>query len=140
MIQTSLFDIPMPPCAALLGWRLLEANPKEARVTIAFEARPEFRNPAGFIQGGFLAAMLDDTMGPAALMASDGEAYTVSVDMNVSFLKAAKPGTLVGEGRVIQRGKTIAFLEAALYDAEGDVVARATSTARLVSIAKAMAA
>ena len=37
-----------PPAAVLLGWELVAVDPA-----------------AGVIQGGFLAAMLDDTLGPA---------------------------------------------------------------------------
>jgi acyl-coenzyme A thioesterase PaaI-like protein len=39
---------------------------------------------------------------------------------------------LYGEGRVVQRGKTIAFLEAQLSDPDGRVVARSTASARVV--------
>jgi uncharacterized protein (TIGR00369 family) len=63
-----------------------------------------------------------------------GRFYTTTIDMNVSFLAPAKPGRLFGEGRVVQMGKTIAFLEAQLTDANGVVVAKATSSARLVPV------
>jgi uncharacterized protein (TIGR00369 family) len=138
MNATALDRFSIPPCAALLGWQVLDARPKEGWIRIGFTARPEFLNPAGFVQGGFLAAMLDDTMGPAALIASDGALYTSSIDMTVSFLAPARAGPLVGEGQVVQMGKTIAFLEARLTTPEGELVARATSSARLVATAKAV--
>ena len=34
-------------------------------MTVQFDAKPEFLNPMGNIQGGFLAAMLDSTLSPA---------------------------------------------------------------------------
>jgi uncharacterized protein (TIGR00369 family) len=117
---------------------VLDARPKEGWIRIGFMAKPVFINPAGFIQGGFLAAMLDDTMGPAVFVMSEGALYTVSIDMSVSYLAPAKPGPLIGEGRVVQLGKSIGFLEAVLMDAAGTVVARATSSARLVPSAKAL--
>jgi uncharacterized protein (TIGR00369 family) len=86
------------------------------------------------MQGGFLAAMLDDTMGPAALSASGGVLYTSSIDMTVSFLAPARPGAILGHGRAVQLGKTVGFLEAYLTDAGGLVLARATSSARLVPV------
>jgi uncharacterized protein (TIGR00369 family) len=138
VIATALDRLPAPPCAQLLGWKVLDARPDEGWIRIGFEGRPEFRNPAGFIQGGFLAAMLDDTMGPAVFAATDGALYTASIDMNVSFLKPAKVGALFGEGQVVQLGKTVAFIEARLTDAAGDLVARATSSARLVAAEKAL--
>jgi uncharacterized protein (TIGR00369 family) len=124
--------MPTPPCAAHLGARFLEVHPDAGRVVIEFEARPEFVNPAGFVQGGFLTAMLDDTMGPSAAVASRGEFFTSTIDMNISFLAPAKVGKLIGRGEALQMGNTIAFLAATLEDPKGRIVARATSTARLI--------
>ena len=52
---------PMPPVAGLLGWELQEVDPEAGTIVVRFEGRPEFTNPLGNIQGGMLAAMLDDT-------------------------------------------------------------------------------
>jgi uncharacterized protein (TIGR00369 family) len=132
MAESPFGEMDMPPCAKLLGWRLLAHNADEGWARIEFQGRPEFLNPAGFIQGGILAAMLDDCMGPAAWFKSKGEYFTATIDMNVSYLAAAKPGRLIGEGRVVQLGKTVGFLEAKLTDESGQLIARATSSARLV--------
>ena len=40
-------------------------DPEAGTIEVQFQARPEFANPIGNVQGGFLAAMLDDSMGPA---------------------------------------------------------------------------
>ena len=139
-IPTALDGLPRPPCADLLGWEVVDARPADGWIRIRFEGRPEFRNPAGFIQGGFLAAMLDDTMGPAMFVYSEGRLFTPTIEMHVSFLSPARPGPLYGEGRVVQAGKSIAFLEGQLMDLTGSLVARATASARLVSADKALAA
>jgi uncharacterized protein (TIGR00369 family) len=136
---TALDGLPRPPCAELLDWRMLEADIEAGWVRIAFEGSRQFLNPAGFIQGGFLAAMLDDSMGPAVFTMTRGALYTATIDMHVSYLAPARPGPYIGAGRVVQLGKTVAFLEASLTDADGTVVARATSAARLVAAAKALA-
>ncbi len=134
-MPATIFDeFPTPPCALLLGWTLLEQDPERGWVKLAFEAKREFLNPAGFVQGGLLTAMLDDTMGPALLVMTNGRFYSTSIDLNVSFLAPARAGRLIGEGRVVQLGKTIAFLEAQLSNDDGTPVARATSSARLVPI------
>ena len=138
-VATALDALPTPPCAKLLGWHVLDARPKEGWIRIGFTARPEFINPAGFIQGGFLAAMLDDTMGPAVFVMTEGALYTATIDFYVSFLAPANPGPLIGEGRVVQLGKSIGFLEATLSDTAGTAIARATSSAKLVPTAKALA-
>jgi len=53
----------------------------------------------------------------------------------VSFLRPARPGRFVGTGRILHRGGTIAFLEGSLADADGELVATATATARVVRLA-----
>jgi acyl-coenzyme A thioesterase PaaI-like protein len=54
-----------PPAATLLGWELVAIDPEAGTIEVAFTASEQFLNPVGAIQGGFLAAMLDDTLGPA---------------------------------------------------------------------------
>ncbi len=135
-MQTVLDAYPRPPCADLLGWQVLDARPADGWIKVGFDGRREFLNPAGFIQVGFLAAMLDDVMGPAMFVHGEGRVFTPTIDMHVSFLAPARPGALTGEGQVVQAGKSIAFLEGKLMDAEGTVVARATASCRLVPTEK----
>ncbi len=137
-VATVLDDLPIPPCAKLLGWQVLDANAAQGWIRIGFDPREDFTNPAGFIQGGFLTAMLDDTMGPAVFTHTEGRLYTASIDMTVQYLAAARPGPLFGEGQVVQLGKTVGFVEARLMDSDGGLVARATESVRLIPAAKAL--
>ena len=58
MIATALDKIPMPPVAKLLGWRLADARPQDGWIRMTFDGKQDFCNPAGFIQGGMLSAMI----------------------------------------------------------------------------------
>ena len=136
MVKTALDNFNAPPCAKLLGWRLLDAKPAEGWIRLGFEGKPEFCNPAGFIQGGLLTAMLDDTMGPAVLVMSEGRLYTTTITMTVNFLSPAKPGPIIAEARVTQLGKTIAFVEGKLMTEDGTVLATATASERLLEAAR----
>ena len=138
MIRTALDRLEVPPCSRLLGWRLLDARPEQGWVRIGFDGKPEFCNPAGFIQGGILTAMLDDTMGPAVFIMTEGKLYTATISMTVNFLAPAKPGPIVGEADVRQIGTTVAFVEARLTAQDGVVLATSTASARLVETAKAI--
>jgi len=138
MISTALDRLTAPPSSKLLGWHLLDARPEEGWVRIGFDGKAEFCNPAGFIQGGILSAMLDDTMGPAVFVMTEGKLYTGTITMTVNFLAPAKVGPIVGEAKVTQLGKTIAFMEGRLTAADGTVLATATTSARLVETAKAI--
>ncbi|HEY9233592.1 MULTISPECIES: PaaI family thioesterase [Phenylobacterium] len=137
-VATALDDLPAPPCAQLLGWRVLDARPADGWIRIGFEGRPEFCNPAGFIQGGFLAAMLDDTMGPAVFAHTEGALYTATIDMNVHYLTPARPGPIIGEAQVVQLGKSVGFVDARLLDKDGTWLAKGSASVRLVPSGKAL--
>ena len=138
MISTALERLEAPPSSKLLGWHLLDARPKEGWIRIGFDGKPAFCNPAGFIQGGMLTAMLDDTMGPAVFIMTEGRLYTATITMTVNFLAPAKVGPIVGEANVTQIGKTIAFVQARLTAEDGVVLATSTASARLIETAKAI--
>jgi len=127
---------PGPPCARLLGWRLVAIDPARGTIRVEFDARAECLNPVGTVQGGLLGAMLDDTMGPAAAAALGGEAFAQTLELKTSFLRAAKPGKLDGDGRVVHRGRDIMFLEGTLSDPDGQVIATASATARVIPFAQ----
>ena len=137
-ITPSIFDrFEAPPSARLLGWTLRTIDPDAGTIEIGFTLDERFTNPGGAVQGGFLAAMLDDTQGPALFGHTHGQAYAPTIDFSISFLKEARPGQFVAKGRVVRMGKTIAFTEAELFDKTGDMVARATFTNRVMSSGKA---
>ena len=138
MITTALDHIPMPPVARLLGWRLIDARPQDGWIKMAFDGKQDFCNPAGFIQGGILSSMLDDTMGPAVFVMTDGKLFTTTITMTVNFLAPAKPGPITGEATVTQLGKTIAFVEGRLTAVDGTLLATASSSIRLVEASRAL--
>ena len=138
MLKTVLDDIPAPPSAKLLGWRLLDARPWDGWLKVGFDGRPEFCNPAGFIQGGILSAMLDDSTGPAVFVTSNGRFYATTISLTVNFFAPARPGPLIVEAQVIQIGKSIAFMEGKLIANDGTVLATASTTARLVEAARVL--
>jgi uncharacterized protein (TIGR00369 family) len=122
---------PPPPAAALLGWELIAVDPDEGTIEVAFNATEQFLNPAGDIQGGLLTAMLDDTMGPAlAATLAEGE-WAPTINLQVQFLRPAKPGRLEARGWVVRRGRDIAFLAGELSAADGQLVASATASAMI---------
>lgn len=123
---------PAPPAAATLGFKLLDVDPEQGTIRIQFDAKQEFTNPIGNVQGGFLAAMLDDTLGPALVATLPKDQFAPTIELKVNFIRPAKPGLLIGTGRVVARGGTIAFLSGELATEQGELVATATATARIV--------
>jgi uncharacterized protein (TIGR00369 family) len=123
-----------PPAATLLGWELVAIDPEAGTIEVAFTASEQFLNPAGVIQGGFLAAMLDDTLGPALVATLGPGLFAPTTDLHVQFLRPARPGRLTGHGRIVRRGREVAFLAGELLDDSGQVVAAAVATAQIRAV------
>lgn len=124
--------IPPPPAAELLGWKVLQVDPEKGTIRVEFEAKRAFLNPVGNVQGGILAAMLDDTMGPALVATLPPGHFTPTLELKTNFIRPAKLGKLIGVGKVVHQTKSVGFLEGALVNEDGDLVATATATVRIV--------
>ena len=121
-----------PGYVEFLGARPLLAEP--GHVKFEFRASEQMVNPAGMVQGGFVTAMLDEAMGPAAIAAL-GPGHTVpTLELKVSFLRPVRPGRVVADARVVHLGKSVVFMEGSLYDEDGQLLATATATARVVRL------
>ena len=130
ILQRFLRSKNQPTGSQTLGFRMLSVSQEKMEVEVAFEARAELlANPMKQVQGGYLCAMLDECMSVACMVASKMTAVAPTAEMKTSFYRPAMPGPLKGIGRVTRWGKTIAFTEGELYDAQGRLVAKATGTA-----------
>jgi uncharacterized protein (TIGR00369 family) len=118
-----------PNCDLTLGVRCLDKS-TPGRSVWQMAADERFENPAGLIQGGFLAALADSSMGAAAVTFAQGRRVSVAnAEMKVSFVAPVRSGaTLTSDAVVVAGGSRTAFVEASVTDEEGRLVARATST------------
>ena len=110
------------------------------KITVAFAGTDAFTNPFGEVLGGFLAAMLYDTVGPALLATLEPDQFQSTLEMSVRFLRPVRPGRIVGRGRVVHRDGDLAVLEAELLDPKQETIATATATARVIPLAEAAGA
>ena len=133
MATTIFDDLPVPPAARLLGWKLLAFDPQAGTIEVEFSAKAEFTNPSGFVQGGFLAAMLDDTLGPAAFAMTGGKWMTTTIDLHIHYVRPVTRGRVTTRAKVINIGATIAFMEGELFDADGRLCATVAASALLTS-------
>jgi uncharacterized protein (TIGR00369 family) len=121
--------LPPPPCAKTLGLEFVQVDGERGTIETKFEATGIFLNPAGNVQGGFLAAMLDDTMGTALSATLDLGQFAPTVNLNVQFHRPAVLGPLKGVGRVVMRGREVCHGSAELWQNDKIV---ATSTGSFV--------
>lgn len=98
---------------------------------IEWDATPAFcfhDGAGGFIvHGGMVTTLLDTAMGGACWAVLEDDESFLTADLRTEFLRAARPGTLRAEGRVVQRNRRVAFCAAELYQ-DGALLATARCT------------
>ena len=114
-----------------LGQQRVISEDPAGRMAIEYLAAPRMCHSGGVVQGGFVCAWLDAAMARAAMAATGGEMTPMSLELKVSFFAPARPGLVVAEGWVERQGRSTCFLEGRLLNAAGDVLAKASSTARM---------
>jgi uncharacterized protein (TIGR00369 family) len=130
---------PLPRAAATLGFELVDADVDRGTLEAAFTATEDFTTPLGTVLGGFLAAMLYDTVGPTVLATLAPDQFISTLDLTTAFLRETGPGRLVGYGRIVRRSGDIAVVDALLTDDADEVVATATAVVQVVDLAAARA-
>ena len=124
---------------ANLFWRYLGVQVDDAGegwVRLRVPVGDGLRNAAGApVHGGVLSALVDMAVGGALGTTHDNAAGGVgqtTLDLNVSFLAAAGDCDIVAEGRLLHRGRSIAFGEARITDGAGKLVAVGRATYMLL--------
>jgi len=116
------------PFVELLGFELHRFEGGEAE--ISFNPKPEHENSFSVVHGGASMTLLDVVMAHAArsVQASMG---VVTIEMKTSFMRPAQ-GPLSARGKLLHRTATMAFTEASIFNAAGQLCAHATGTFKYV--------
>ncbi|MFM8821053.1 MAG: PaaI family thioesterase [Phenylobacterium sp.] len=120
-----------PKVAEMVDWTLVDFDIDAKTIRLSFDGNERFTNPAGFIHGGILVAMLDETMGSTILSTTQATMSGTTISLAVDYVRPARCGRLFGDGQITSLGKAIAFLEAKLSGEDGKIVARATASFKL---------
>ena len=115
--------------------RIVSLDPA-GRATLEYEARPEMCHSGGVVQGGFVTGWIDAAMAHAAIAANGMGVTPMTLELKVSFFAPARPGRVIAEGWVERAGRRTCFYEGRLSDANGTVLAKATSTIMLADRAR----
>jgi len=119
-------SIPPPPIANLIGFKVTSIE--SGKAVIEFEAGEKHANPMGTLHGGVLCDISDAAMGMAyASMLKEGESFT-TLELKINFLKPIWKAKLRAEGSVVNGGKTVGLVMCDVFDEQGRLIARATST------------
>jgi uncharacterized protein (TIGR00369 family) len=114
------------PIAHLIGFNAEEIGEGRAVVTLA--AGPQHANPMGTLHGGILCDIADAAMGMAfASTLTPGESFT-TIELKMNFFRPIWQAQLRAEGTLVQRGRTIGYVECTITDEQKRVIAKAAST------------
>jgi len=120
------------PSSLWLKGTLLEVE--EGYAVISYHVRKEMTNPFGTIQGGIMAALIDDTMGMAFLSLNNEYLFTTT-NLHVNYLFGAKEAEeLMVKAQVVRIGKKISNIECKVYNRNEEVICTATSNLVITSL------
>ena len=122
-----------PPMGVLMSIELVEAE--RGRVVMTCTPGEEHYNPLGIIHGGLLCTLLDTVMGCAThTTLEQGTGYT-SIELKVSYLRPVTldTGALTATGSAVKEGRRVVFAEGGVADADGNLVATASSSLLVLS-------
>lgn len=111
--------------------RVVTMDP-QGRATLEYEAKPEQCHSGGVVQGGFVTGWIDAAMAHASIALNGPQVVPMSLELKVSFFAPVRPGLVIAEGWAERNGRRTGFYEGHLKDAQGNVLAKGTSTIMLM--------
>lgn len=104
----------------------LEALDAEKEICrVSFPMSDMLKNPQGSLHGGAMATVMDISMGHLVNKVAGPGA---TIEMKVQYMRPVMEGIVTCEGRFTRRGRSMAFMESRLFDANGKLSALATAT------------
>ncbi len=103
----------------------------KGKAVLEVQATMAMCHSGGIVQGGFVTGWIDAAMANVVITQTGRTQRPLSLEIKISFLKAAGPGRLFAEAWIERLGRTTAFLEGRLVDEKGDVLAKGSSTVKL---------
>lgn len=97
------------PFFCLMGIDVVKADPGVAELRM--EIRPDMHNGVGWLQGGMYTALADEAIALALYPLLQYGEGIATISESTTFFKGAREGVLFAEGRVIKKGRRVAFAE-----------------------------
>lgn len=120
-----------PPCIAEMQGEFL-AYEEGQRLRMRFPVSARYQNPLGHMQGGFIVAALDNTLGPFSYLIA---APSVTISLNTQYLRPVTAGDawIECEARLVERTRNVLHLQGEARNPAGKVVALCQSMNQLLA-------
>ncbi len=99
----------------------------EGRAEVELHVQPYHLQHLGFVHGGVISTLMDNTGWYAAVSGLDEGKTAVTMEIKINYLKPASGTYLVASAAVKRQGRSTSFVTIELHD-EGKLVAFATGT------------
>jgi uncharacterized protein (TIGR00369 family) len=117
----------------LIGLEVIHAREGVGRVKLV--AREEHLNPGGTVHGGVITTIVDAAGGIAGMSAVAPTEQLTTAEIKLNFLNPARAGdTIVGEGHVIQLGRTLCIVEIEARTEDGRLIAKGLATLAVLKV------
>ena len=125
-------DLQIPPaCLIDMQGEPLEYE-ENASLTVRFPVLPRYANPLGHMQGGYIVAALDNTLGPFSYLIAPP---SVTSSLNTQYLRPVTRETsfIVCVARLTERTRGTLYLTGEARNPEGKVVALCQAVCQILS-------
>jgi acyl-CoA thioesterase len=85
-------------------------------------------NSSGSVHGGVLATLVDTSIGNAVLSKLDSNQSTVTVDLNIKYIKPARGTTILAKASLSNKGGKLAVGTCEIFDDNNNLVAIGNAT------------
>ena len=125
-------DYTLNPFLGFMGIRCEEISHGYARFCL--DVKPEFLQGAGWVQGGILVALADETIAHAIMTVLEKNEGLTTVSLKSDFLKSVSRGSLIAEASIFKKGKTIVLADCLVRNEGGDNILRCAETFLLMKM------
>lgn len=102
------------------------ASCKKGYCKVKLVVKNEHLNHGGIVHGGVIATLCDITLAGAVATVMKKEEWCVTIQLNVEFMEPAYINeTIFGIGKLVRRGKTLAFVEGEIVSSKKRKIAKA---------------
>lgn len=122
-----------PPSFVSSGGKMVHYERKRL-LRCAFPLSRDYANPVGFLQGGYLTALMDDTFGPLSYLVAGRPAVTIHLATTFVRPVSVEEPYLLVEAEVVSRGRQLVTMRGEVSSSAGKLLATATSVNQITQL------
>jgi uncharacterized protein (TIGR00369 family) len=133
--STGALKIP-PPCFDEMKGEFTHWDETQRLLAARFPVEPRYRNPLGYMQGGFVTAAIDNILGILSYLVAPP---SVTLQLSTQFVRPVTSGTshIIVHGRVDEMTNNYLFLSARVLDPRDRLLALAQANCQILPLREA---